>query len=304
MNLAVFTNALKDFLAHLEIERNLSEHTIRAYEADLNLFITFWQHTVTTDQQDLGLHLMAERYIAQLYQKNAEKTSIARKISCLKSYALYLTQRGHTCTLALTRPRIEKKAPPSLTIEEIVHVLDSTKNSDLPTTRPLRDKAILELLYASGIRCSELVNIKLKDINIEEKTIRIFGRGRKERIALFGQKAKDKIIAYMTFERSQAKNPDEFLFLNYRNGCLTSRSIQRIMEMFRAFLKIDRPLTAHTIRHSFAQHLLNQGVDIRVVQELLGHRALTSTERYKKASTSSLMKLRDTKHPLQTTHEQ
>lgn len=299
MNLAPFMHAIKDFLAHLEIERNLSDHTIRAYEADLKLFTEFWQRFIEQEHIDHGFHRVAERYIAHLYQNKAQKTSIARKISCLKSYALYMTQHGLPCSLLIERPRIEKKVPPTLSVSEIVDLLDNTKNSELPTSRPLRDKAILELLYASGIRCSELVNIKLKDINIEEKTMRITGRGRKERIALFGEKAKQKIIAYMTFERPPAKNPDEFLFLNYRHGCLTSRSIQRIMEMFRGFLKIDRPLTAHNIRHSFALHLINQGVDIRIVKELMGHRALTSTERYTKSGTAQLMELCQNIHPLQ-----
>ena len=162
----------------------------------------------------------------------------------------------------------------------------------------MRDKAILELLYATGIRCSELVNICFNDINLEEKTIRIFGKGRKERIVLFGNKAKKQLVRYITAERETVAHKDEAVFLNFRGGQLSSRSVQRIIEMFRKFLQLERPITPHKLRHSFATHLLNQGADLRMVQELLGHQTLASTEKYTHVSLQVLSKMCDEVHPM------
>ncbi|HLW73162.1 MAG TPA: tyrosine-type recombinase/integrase, partial [Candidatus Babeliales bacterium] len=168
----------------------------------------------------------------------------------------------------------------------------------LPTRYPVRDKTIFELLYATGVRCSELVNICVEDVDMEAKTIRIFGKGKKERIVLFGLKACEKILEYYATERPEIHNQQEPLFLNYRYEKLTSRSVQRIIKMFRAFLPIERQLTPHKLRHSFATHLLNQGADLRAVQELLGHKTLATTEKYTHVSLENLSKLCEGVHPI------
>ena len=200
--------------------------------------------------------------------------------------------------LKLKRPRIDKKLPVYFSVDEIFHLLDSIKNEELPTRHPIRDKAIFELLYATGVRCSELVNICIKDIDMESKVIRIIGKGKKERLVLFGIKAQEKIVEYFHKERPVVEHQHEPLFLNYRYGKLTSRSVQRIIKMFRLFLRIERPLTPHKLRHSFATHLLNQGADLRAVQELLGHKTLSSTEKYTHVSLENLARLCDSIHPI------
>ena len=185
-----------------------------------------------------------------------------------------------------------------MSVDEVQYLLDTVQNEHLPTRRPIRDKAIFELLYATGIRCSELISIKLSNIDMNNKTIRIIGKGNKERIVLFGQKAHEKLVKYLENERPNPKNQSERLFLNHRGGPLTCRSIQRIIAMFRNLLKVNRKITPHKLRHSFATHLLNQGVDLRVVQELLGHKTLASTEKYTHVSLEHLSRMCETIHPL------
>ncbi|HJZ23886.1 MAG TPA: site-specific tyrosine recombinase/integron integrase [Candidatus Babeliales bacterium] len=288
----------EDFYVYIDIERNLSQHTQRAYTQDLEQFFQFWQQAQMLDKKDIPIQQIVERFLINLFNKKFNKSSIARKISCFASFEKFLTKDGIKLNLRISRPRLDKKLPVSLSIDEIFHLLDKVPDSDLPTQRPLRDKAIFELMYATGIRCSELVNISLSDIDLEHKIIRIFGKGRKERMVLFGSKAYERLTQYLTQERHVPKNRQEPLFVNHHHGRLTSRSVQRIFQMFRAFLKIKRPLTPHAIRHSFATHLLNQGVDLRLVQELLGHKSLASTERYTHVTLAGLSHLCDTIHPI------
>jgi integrase/recombinase XerC len=153
-------------------------------------------------------------------------------------------------------------------------------------------------MYATGVRCAELVGIKMRDIDMHNKTIRIIGKGRKERVVLFGQKAKIKVLEYIKEERPRMKEQSEHLFVSSRNTPLDTRGVQRIFEMFRSFLLIDRSLTPHKVRHSFATHLLNQGADLRMIQELLGHASLASTEKYTYVSSTQLAAVCDELHPL------
>ncbi len=299
MTIKQFLEKKEAFLVYLDVERNLSAHTIRAYEGDLRAFVTFWKTKLTKqDQENLGLRQILERYLVSLYYLKIDKRSIARKYSTFTSFAKFLKTYGITIELDLKRPRINKKLPVFLSVDEIFYLLDTIKTEDLPSRSPLRDHSILELLYATGIRCSELVAIRFQDINMQEKTIRIQGKGNKDRIVLFGKKAKNKIQAYLLKERLPVNHHDEALFVNNRNGKLTTRSVQRIIEMFRKFLKIDKQLTPHKIRHSFATHLLNQGADLRVIQELLGHKTIASTEKYTHVSLDDLTQMCNDIHPI------
>ncbi len=293
-----FQEKKDEFLLYLHVERNLSDNTQRAYTSDLKQFIIFWKHFDKYEKKPLPLRQVIERYLVSLFYKKITKSSIARKFSCFKSFEKFLRTQGIRLELNLTRPRIDKTLPIYLSVDEVFYLLDTVKDEDLLTRRPLRDKAIFELFYATGIRCSELVNISFKDIDMDNKTIRIVGKGKQERIALFGKKAKERLINYFKHERSHPHSNDEKLFLNYRNDPLTPRSVQRIFEMFRKFLTVERPITPHKIRHSFATHLLNQGADLRVVQELLGHKTLASTEKYTHVSLDDLARLCDTIHPI------
>ncbi len=298
MKLEQFSEKAKEFITHLEVERHLSIHTLRAYESDLHQFILFWQDLSAQEQKLLSLRQIIERYLVSLFYKNIDKSSIARKFSCFKSFTAFLRTHDIILTLHLKRPRLDKKLPVYLSVDEVFHLLDTIQDQDLPTKYPIRDKTIFELLYATGVRCSELVNIRLCDIDMTNKTIRILGKGNKERIVLFGEKAKERIALYFAQERCEQKKQDETLFLNYRKEKLTPRTVQRIVELFRRFLKIDRNITPHKIRHSFATHLLNQGADLRVVQELLGHKTLASTEKYTHVSLEELGRLCESVHPI------
>lgn len=288
------------FLLHLRAERNFSEHTLRAYFLDLNQFISFWSDMSDYDAKNLELRQIIERYLVALFYKKISKSSIARKFSCFTSFERFLETRGIELNLNLKRPRIDKKLPIYFSVDELFYLLDSIKNEALPTRYPVRDKTIFELLYATGVRCSELVNICVQDINMEERTIRIFGKGKKERIVLFGDKAREKILHYYKVERPAIHSHEEPLFLNYRYEKLTTRSVQRIIKMFRAFLPIERQLTPHKLRHSFATHLLNQGADLRAVQELLGHKTLATTEKYTHVSLEKISQLCESVHPINT----
>lgn len=299
MTIAEFIEKKDAFLIYLDVERNLSPHTARAYEGDLRAFLEFWKTKIPTEEQErIGLRQIMERYLVSLYYLKIDKRSIARKYSTFASFAKFLKTYGIALDLDLKRPRITKKLPVFLSIDEIFYLLDSIKPEDLPSRSPIRDQAILELLYATGIRCSELVAITCKDMNMQEQTIRIQGKGNKERMALFGKKAKHKVQEYLLKERMPVQHHDEHLFVNNRNKGLTTRSIQRIIEMFRTFLKIDKQLTPHKIRHSFATHLLNQGTDLRVVQELLGHKTIASTEKYTHVSLEDLTQMCNDIHPI------
>lgn len=298
MKIEEFEQHKEAFLLHLKVERNLSEHTLRAYFLDLQQFITFWHSMGENDKNNLELRQIIERYLVALFYKKISKSSIARKFSCFTSFERFLERRGIELNLNLKRPRIDKKLPIYFSVDELFHLLDSIKNEALPTRHPIRDKTIFELLYATGVRCSELVNICITDIDMNEKTIRILGKGKKERIVLFGDKAREKILHYYKTERPNILDQTEPLFLNYRYEKLTSRSVQRIIKMFRPFLPINRPLTPHKLRHSFATHLLNQGADLRAVQELLGHKTLATTEKYTHVSLENISKLCEDVHPI------
>jgi integrase/recombinase XerC len=296
------TEKVKDFLAFLDIEKNCSMHTLRAYASDLKQLLGFWQDIVKREPSHAQFfETVVRRYVVSLFYKKISKPSLARKLSCLRSFQQFLESQGINLSVSIKSPQLDRKLPTTLTVDEIFYLLDSVKDKDLPSPFPFRDKAIFELLYATGIRCSELVGIKLNDLNFDEKIIRIMGKGRKERMVLFGTKATQMLEKYLTVERPNLAKDDPtqpHLFLNYAGGALTTRSIQRTFEMFRQFLRIDRKLTPHKVRHSFATHLLIEGVDLRIIQELLGHKTITTTEIYTHVSNQQLAKMCDEKHPL------
>ncbi len=308
MDIIEFANKQKDFLSFLEVEKNVSIHTLRAYQADLNQFVTFWKKllekektkTLNVSSKFLSLEDLMRRYILSLFYKKLSKASLARKLSCFRSFVMFLRSMGYKLSFNFKSPKLDKKLPVTFSVDEIFYLLDSVKDDVLPTKYPLRDRAIFELFYATGMRCSELVNVQITNIDLDSKQIKVLGKGKKERIVLFGDKAKNIMQKYFGQERMQLlKGQDsEYLFLNYLGNKLTTRSVQRMFEMFRHFLKIEKRLTPHKVRHSFATHLLNQGVDLRVVQELLGHENISTTEIYTHISSAELAKMCDEKHPM------
>jgi site-specific recombinase XerD len=301
LNIAKFVEKKDEFLTYLEVEKNVSNNTLRAYKADLEQLIQFWTR-ITTEEKKINhsLDTIVQRYTVALFYKKLSKPSLARKLSSLRSFATYLAKQGISVKLNLKSPKLDKKLPVTLSVDEIFYLLDSLDLKELPTKFPLRDKAIFELMYATGIRCSELVSITLDTINMHDQTIRIKGKGRRERMALFGSKACAAVQLYLEEERPNLVKSKEqqALFINCKGTVITTRSVQRIFEMFRQFLQIGRKLTPHKVRHSFATHLLNQGVSLRVIQELLGHKTIASTEIYTHVSNQQLTKMCNEKHPL------
>ncbi|MGB8467612.1 MAG: tyrosine-type recombinase/integrase [Candidatus Babeliales bacterium] len=297
MNSAEFASCVERFIQFLRVEKNVSPHTIRAYSADLKQIINFWQTSISDNSIELPFQLMIERYFVALHYKKHDKATIARKVSCIRSYIRFIKREGFDVTLSITRPRLDKKLPIYLTVDEISLLLDTVPAHELQTRKPYRDLAIFELLYATGIRCSELVAIRFCDIHFEEKRIKIMAKGKKERYALFGKKAHERIMQYLAHERLPHRDMQEPVFVNNRHTRMTTRSIQRVCQMFRAYLRIEKQLTPHKLRHSFATHLLSEGTDLRTVQELLGHESLSSTERYTHVTHQELTHLYKTKHP-------
>lgn len=288
-------------MAYLEVEKNASNHTIRAYFGDLKQLAKFWER-ISRSEPELkdSLDQVIRRFAISLFYQKLSKPSLARKISALRSFQEFLKAQGEKINVSFKSPRIDKKLPVTLSVDEIFYLLDSIKPEILPTKLPYRDRAIFELIYATGIRCSETVGITLNEIDFENKTVKIMGKGRKERIVLYGSKALKSLLAYIEKERHQLLTDENeiHLFLNKNGRRLTTRSIQRIFEMFRKFLNINRKLTPHKIRHSFATHLLNEGVDLRIIQELLGHKTIATTEIYTHVSNQHLAKICNEKHPL------
>ncbi len=290
----------EEFLVYVQVERNLTDNTYRSYSSDLHQFFTFWKQHNAQTSKDVSIKTALEHFFVQHFYKKTQKSSIARKISCFTSFERFLKSNGINLNLQLTRPKVEKKLPTYLTIQEITHLLDVVKEEDLPSHRPIRDKAIFELLYATGIRCAELTQIKLEHINFDEKTILITGKGRKQRYVLFGEKAKAKVLQYINTERFPMHHGGSILFLNPQGESLTNRTIQMIFTMFSKFLTVKKQLTPHKVRHSFATHLLNAGLDLRALQELLGHASLSSTEKYTHVTTKDLQNMYNTIHPINT----
>ena len=296
----------EEFLTYLDIERNVSSNTYRSYQYDLNQLFTFWKKTEEQQKQkkltSFSIQEILEKFFLHMYQKKIQKSSIARKVACFKSFAKYMQAQGINVHIRLTSPRLEKKLPTYLTIDEITYLLDVLDNKDLKSIRPLRDKTILETLYATGVRCSELTNIKLTDINFDQKTILIRGKGNKERIVLFGEKAKQRMLQYIQEERAQdAKKPIEYLFLSRKGTQILDRSVQQVLNKFSKQLSTKKKLTPHKVRHSFATHLLNAGMNLRALQELLGHSSLSTTERYTHIATKDLKELYTKINPLEFT---
>lgn len=301
MNLGLFKEKITEFLLFLSVEKHASEHTQRAYQVDLEQVAAFWGDLEKKQPVPITLDVVLKRYIVALFYKKISKSSLARKCSSIRSFQNFLQQQGIDLKLDVKSPKLDKKLPATLTVDEIFYLLDTIKPEDLPTKYPERDQAVFELMYATGVRCSELINIKLSDIDMSARKIRVLGKGKKERFVLFGSKAADRLKRYLQTERVAlvAQHYDSgYLFLNRNGTQITTRSIQRIFEMFRKFLQIERKLTPHKIRHSFATHLLQQGVNLRIIQELLGHKTINSTEIYTHVSSQQLAKMCDEKHPL------
>jgi integrase/recombinase XerC len=293
---------------YLKYERNVSEHTLRNYMSDLEQFhdhlcpvdSTGKRRRVEITQVD---HITIREYLSKLYQEKRKKTSIARKLATLRTFFKFLC-REEVVQLNPARlvssPRLEKKLPKVLTVDDVMRFIETP---DLDTVLGKRDRAILEVLYATGCRVSELAGINLDDIDFDHESIRVRGKGRKERIVPFGSKAKEALQVYMgvrgelLLEATEEQRDPMALFLNYQGTRITTRSVGRMIDKYVQECAMMHDISPHSLRHSFATHLLSAGADLRAIQELLGHARLSTTQIYTQVSMEQLMQVYDKAHP-------
>ncbi|MFO7813854.1 MAG: tyrosine recombinase XerC [Pelovirga sp.] len=285
------------FQRHLEIERNLSSHTVNAYLRDLRQFCAFIEevHGAPLGAGSLAPVdvLLLRRFLATL-QKSCQRSSIVRKLSSLKTFYRYLERQGvieASPIAAVVAPRRQRYLPRVLSAEQTGALLDTPVNT---YPQLIRDLAICELLYSCGLRVSELAGLDLDSIDLEQRQVRVVGKGNKERILPVGRAACQALQLYL---EQRPTEDEKGLFLNYRGGRLTTRSIQRLLKRRLLQLNLPTDVTPHALRHSFATHLLDAGADLRVIQELLGHASLSTTQRYTSVSFAHLTSVYDRAHP-------
>ncbi|MBI4846854.1 MAG: tyrosine recombinase XerC [Candidatus Omnitrophica bacterium] len=281
------------FLDYLKVEKDSSVHTVINYSVDLKEFADFIQEKEIKDVNVFDVR----KFLVDLRQKGLKKVTIARKMACLRSFFKFLCREAHIKTspmIGLVGPKLDKKLPLFLNEDEVSKLLDAPNENDLSS---LRDKAVLETLYSSGIRVSELVGLNIEDIDFIGGIIRVFGKGKKERLAPIGDKALRVIKSYIDKRSSSGQSSVRALFLNKNNRRLTDRSIRNIIEKYIRVASIRENISPHGLRHSFATHLLNRGADLRSVQELLGHANLSTTQIYTHLSTEKLKSVYEKTHP-------
>lgn len=292
---------VKDFITYLEVEKNCSQLTVSNYSKDIFAFTNFVKNRLGEQflWEQIG-PLDIRAYLAYLNEKQYARRTIARRISALRSFYKYLVRENLIEFSPLSKihsPKLDKKLPVFLDEVEVKELLD------LPDEKPLgrRDQAILELLYATGCRVSELVNMTLDRIDLVNRYVLILGKGNKERVVPLGKTCCNAINIYLLFRREVMYkyniSEHNFLFINNRGGVLTDRSVRRILDKYIGFLAIRKNVSPHTIRHSFATHLLEHGADLRAVQELLGHANLSTTQIYTHITTERIAAVYKEKHP-------
>jgi len=295
------------FLEHLRLNRNASEHTASAYESDLTQFLDFAaRHLGQPNLEPRHLELGTIRaFMGELYRQGHARTSVARKLSALRAFGRYLRREGliDTDPAALAAsPKRERKVPAHLSIDEMKRLLEMPDVSD-----PLgcRDRAILELFYASGLRLSELVGLDLDDVNLRARMVRVMGKGAKERLVPFNSTTEGSLRAWLTKraalrtnkEPSRGPRTRDPVFLNFRGARLTGRSVQRLVARYMSSCSTRFGISPHALRHSFATHLLERGADLRAIQELLGHVQLSTTQRYTHVNAAQLLSVYRKAHP-------
>jgi tyrosine recombinase XerC len=310
---------LADFLDHLRLNENASVHTVRAYESDLSQFITFVAAHLGRRRSDLlaidfnQAHIRA--FLGDLHQRGNSRSSAARKLAAIRTFGRYLRRdgaiEGDPAALVGT-PRREQRLPAHLAEAEMSRLLEMP-DSTTPLGR--RDRAILELFYASGLRLSELVGLGLEDVNLGSRVVRVLGKGGKERIVPFNHTTETALREWMKDREALAvatrdsrlatrqaagtklRRSADPLFLNYQGGRLSTRSVDRLVRKYVAMCSTRFGISPHALRHSFATHLLEHGADLRVIQELLGHARLSTTQRYTHVNSAQLIEAYRKAHP-------
>lgn len=301
---------LEQFFEHLRYERNVSEHTLRNYASDLE---QFYNYIAPPDAHNAGArrevdvkqidHITIREWLSSLHTAQKKKTSVARKLAALRTFFQFLVREGvvelNPAKLVAT-PRLEKKLPNHLSVEDAIRFIETP---DIETELGKRDRAILEFLYATGVRVSELTKLNLKDIDFKEKLVRVTGKRRKQRILPFGDPALHAIINYLSVRNhflqnaSPEERDEQALFLNYQGTRITTRSVGRMVDKYIQICAGIHNISPHSLRHSFATHLLDSGADLRDIQELLGHARLSTTQIYTHVSMEKLIEVYDKTHP-------
>ena len=297
-----FESYLKSFKVYLQVERGLSENTVVSYVSDIESFLKYLDgiDTVTSLSDILSDNISG--YLCVLHDLNFSKTSQARIISSLRSFFKYLMiekciEENHNPMEVIELPRLGHHLPDVLSVEEIERIMRSV---DLSEPNGQRNRAILETLYGCGLRVSELVNIKISDIYFDEQFVRVFGKGNKERLVPIDNIAIRQITGYIACVRNkviQKKEYKDILFLNNRGGKLTREMVFIIVKKYAQQAGITKSISPHTFRHSFATHLIQNGADIRIVQEMLGHESIMTTEIYTHINNDYLREVIDRYHP-------
>lgn len=290
---------VKRFKNFLTSERNYSEHTVRAYTTDLLEFASFLEKRQAAVGEKLDISGVEEidirAYVAWLYRRNS-RTSISRKLASVRSFFEFLLREGvvqNNLAKLVPTPKGEKRLPSFLTVDEIFKLVDTPKKDGVLDSR---DRAMLELFYSSGLRVSELVGIKLDDLNLAGSMVKVLGKGGKERIVPLGSKAVEALQLYL-LKREELNSKEDFLFLNSRGYRLTSRSVGRIVKKYAVISGVPKNVSPHVLRHTFATHLLGGGADLRAIQDMLGHKSLSTTQRYTHTSVERIMDVYDKAHP-------
>lgn len=284
---------IEKFMRYLEIERNASKHTIINYSIDLNSLKDFAGET-PVEKID---YVMLRRYLVILKEKNLSKVSVARKIASIRSFFKFLCREGIIKTnpaTSLSTPKRDKYLPKFLDEADVVKLIESPEGEG---EAALRDRAILETLYSTGIRVSELVGLNINNIDQIGGVVKVYGKGKKERIVPIGERALQAVRQYLRKRRYGESDEGKALLLNKSGGRITDRSIRRIINKHIVKTSIKEKISPHTLRHSFATHLLNHGADLRSVQELLGHANLSTTQIYTHITTERLKSAYEKAHP-------
>jgi integrase/recombinase XerD len=286
-------NLIDEFIIFIRCEKFLSENTVLAYSQDLNAFFDFLSIKEIVNINEIN-KLILMTYFSHLNQKNLSTTSIARKFVTLKSFFRFLNREKVITTSydnSFEIPKLWQIIPDVLTEKEIDHLMDMP---DIATFQGSRDKALLELMYASGLRVSELCSLKYKDLHLDH--VKVEGKGKKQRLIPFGKKAKTSLLRYLNFYRKNIK-ADEYIFCSKMSKKIDRTTIYKRIKQYAKNAKINKNISPHSLRHSFATHLLENGADLRIIQELLGHENISTTDRYTQISDKHLQNAFNNFHP-------
>lgn len=297
-------NLIEQFSSYLRYERVSSPHTHKNYMVDLSQFHSFLERHHPHIALDAVAHIgkidvgVVRQYVGKMFE-GKQPSSMARKLASLRTFFQYCLKKGFCFSnpaKEVATPKVPKKIPKFLTVDEMVSLLNTHFGND---ELGVRDRAIMELLYASGLRVSELVGLNLNDLDFTSKTVRVLGKGRKERVVPMGNKAVSALTLYLKSRETimSNKSDESAYFVNRSGGRLSVRSIERLVQKYIKRCGIQKIVTPHVLRHTFATHLLNNGADMRGIQELLGHSSLSTTQKYTHVSLENMMQVYDKAHP-------